>query len=82
LQTNRNISNNKPDNIILDNETGPSLLTDAAIPGDRNAIKKASEKILICKNLTIEVQHVWNINTNVSSVTLRATGTIAASLRQ
>jgi hypothetical protein len=29
---------------------------DVAIPGDRNVIKKEAEKILIYKDLTIEIQ--------------------------
>ena len=51
VQTDRTIPNNKPDIIIRDNEKGACMLIDVAISGDRNVIKKESEKILICKNL-------------------------------
>jgi hypothetical protein len=46
VQTDRTISNNKPDIIIRDNEKGTCMLIDVAISGDRNVIKKEAEKIL------------------------------------
>jgi hypothetical protein len=32
---------------------------DAAIPGDRNVIKKKAEKILKYKDFIIEIQRMW-----------------------
>jgi len=40
VQTDRTIPNNKADIIIRDNEKGKYMLTDVAISGDRNVIKK------------------------------------------
>ena len=40
VQTDRTIPNNKPDIIIRDNVKGTFMLTDAAISGNRNVIKK------------------------------------------
>ena len=40
---------------IRDNEKGTCMLIDVAISGDRNVIKKEAEKILIYKDLTIEI---------------------------
>jgi hypothetical protein len=37
------------------------MLMDIAIPGDRNVIKKGAEKTLKYKDLTIEIQGVWNV---------------------
>ena len=37
------------------------MLIDVAIPGDRNVIKKEAEKILEYKDLTIEIQRMWNV---------------------
>jgi hypothetical protein len=37
------------------------MLIDIVISGDRNLIKKEAEKILKYKNLTIEIQCMWNI---------------------
>jgi hypothetical protein len=36
--------------------------------GDRNVIKKEAEKILKYKDLTVEVQCMWNVKTNVMPV--------------
>ena len=41
------------------------MLIDVAIPGDRNVIKKEAEKILKHKDLTIEIQRMWNVKTRV-----------------
>jgi hypothetical protein len=49
VQTDRTIPNNKPDIIIRDNTQGTCMLTDDAIPGDRNMMKKEAEKILNTK---------------------------------
>jgi hypothetical protein len=67
VQTDRTIPNNKPDIII---------------PRDRNVIKKEAEKILKYKDLTIEIQCMWNIKTNVIPVIIGATGTISKSFRK
>jgi hypothetical protein len=55
---------------------------DVAIPGYRNVIKRETEKILKYKHLTIEIQHMWNVQAEVVPVVTMATGTISRSLRQ
>jgi hypothetical protein len=60
VQTDRTISNNKPDIILRDNEKRTCMLIDVAISGDRNMIKKEAEKILKYKDLTIEIQCMRN----------------------
>ena len=82
VQTDRTIHNNKPDIIILDNEKGTCMLMDVAISGDRNGIKKEAEKILNYKELTIEIQRMWNVETKVIPVIIGATGTISKSFRK
>ena len=61
VQTDRNIPKNKPDIIIRDNEKGTCMLIAVAISGDRNVIKKQAEEILKYKDLTIEIQLMWNV---------------------
>ena len=47
VRTDRTIPNSKLDIIICNNKQGTWMLIDAAIPGDRNVIKKEAEKINI-----------------------------------
>ena len=82
VQTDRTFPNNKPDIIIRDNEKGTCMLIDVAISGDRNVIKKEAEKILKYKDLTIEIQRMWNVKTKVVPVIIGATGTISKSFRK
>ena len=68
VQTDRTIPNNKSDIIIGDNEKRTCMLIDVAMPGDRNVIEKEAEKILKYKDLTIEIQRMWNVKTRVIPV--------------
>jgi len=67
------IPNNKSDIIIRDNAKGTCVLTEVAISGDRNVIKKEAEKILKYKDLRTEMQRTWNIKTKVIPVIIGAT---------
>jgi len=58
------------------------MLIDVAILGYRNVIKKEAEKILKCKDLTIEIQHMWNVKTKVIPVIIGTTGIISKSFRK
>jgi len=51
----RTVHNNKPDITICDNKQGTCISIDMAISADRNVNKKEAEKILKCKNLTVEI---------------------------
>ena len=76
------IDRNKPDIIIRANEKGTCMLIDTAISGDRNVIKKEAEKVLKYKDLTIEIQCMWNVKTKVIPVIIGETGTISKSFRK
>jgi len=58
------------------------MLIDVAISGDRNMIKKEAEKILKYKDLSIEIQRMWNVKTKVIPVIIGETGTISKSFRK
>jgi hypothetical protein len=58
------------------------MLIHVAIPGERNVIQKEAEKILKYKDLTIEIQRMWNVKTRVIPVIIGATGTISKSLKK
>jgi hypothetical protein len=81
VQTGRTIPNNKPDIVISDNEKGKCMLIDVPIPADRNMIQKEAEKILKYKDLTKEIQRLWNVKPRMVSVIIVATGTISKSFR-
>jgi hypothetical protein len=58
------------------------MLLDVASLGERNVIKKEAEKIIKYKDLTIEIQRMWNVKTRVIPVIIEATGTISKSFRK
>jgi hypothetical protein len=58
------------------------MLIDVAIPGDRNVIQREAENILKYKDLTIEIQHMWNVKTGVIPVIIGATKTISKPFRK
>jgi hypothetical protein len=80
--TDRTIPNNKPDIIIRDNGKRTCMLLYVAILGDRNVIKKEAKKILKYKDLTTEIQRMWNVKTKMIPVIIGATGTILKSFRK
>jgi hypothetical protein len=82
VQTDRTVPNNRADIIIQDNEKGTCMLIDVAISGDRNKIKREAEKILKYKDLTVEIQRMWNVKTRVIPVIIGATGTNSKSFRK
>jgi hypothetical protein len=53
------------------------MLIDVAISGVRNVIRKEAERILKYKDLTIEIEYMWNVKTNIIPVIKWATGTIS-----
>jgi hypothetical protein len=55
VQTDKTISNYKPDVIIRDNKRGTCMLIDVAITGDRNGVKKEAYNIL-------NIHRPYNIN--------------------
>jgi hypothetical protein len=58
------------------------MLIDVAIPGDRNVIQKEAEKILKYKDLTIEIQILWNVKTRLIPIIIGVTETLSKSLRK
>jgi len=49
---------------------------------DRTVVKKEAEKILKYKEITIEIQRMWNVKTKVIPIIIGATGTISKSFRK
>jgi hypothetical protein len=57
------------------------MLIDVAITGERNVIKKGAENILKYKDLTIEIQRMWNVSAKMIPLIIEATGTVSKSLQ-
>jgi hypothetical protein len=57
-------------------------LIDVAIPSDKNVIQQEAEKKLKYKNLSIEIQRMWNMKCFVIPVIIGATRTVSKSLQE
>jgi hypothetical protein len=56
-------------------------LIDVAMPSDKNVIQKKAEKKLKYKNLSIEIQRMWNMKCFVIPVIIEATAIVRKSLQ-
>jgi hypothetical protein len=81
VETGRAVLANRPDIIIKNMKDKICLLIDVAIPSDRNVIKKETKKKLKYKNLSIEIQRMWNMKCFVIPVIIGATGTVTRGLK-
>jgi hypothetical protein len=72
---------NRPD-IIIKNKDKTCLLIDIAIPSDKNVIQKKAEKKLKYKNISIEIQRMWNMKCFVMPVIIGATGIVSKGLQK
>jgi hypothetical protein len=57
-------------------------LIDVAIPSDKNVIQKEAEKKLKYKNLSIDIQRMWNMKCFVIPVIIGATGIVSKILQK
>jgi hypothetical protein len=73
---------NRPDIIIKNKKDKTCLLIDVAIPSDKNVIQKEAEKKLKYKNLSIEIQRMWNMKCFVIPVIIGAKGIVSKSLQK
>jgi hypothetical protein len=58
------------------------LLVYVAISGEKNVVKKETEKILKYKNLVIETHRTCNVKINVIPVIIGANGTVSKYIRK
>jgi hypothetical protein len=74
---------NRPDIIVVKNKKEKNcLFIDVAIPSDENVVQKEAEKKLKYKNLSIEIQKMWNMKCFVMPVLTGATGIVSKSLQK
>jgi uncharacterized membrane protein len=82
VQADREVLANRPDIIIKNMTDEICLLIDVAIPSDRNVIQKENEKNSKYKNLSIEIQRMWNMKCFVIPVITGATGIVSSGLKR
>ena len=58
------------------------IIINATLKSQKCDLKKCAEKVLKYKDLTIEIQRVWNVKTKVIPVIIGATETISKSFRK
>jgi hypothetical protein len=80
VQTGREVVANRPD-VIVKNKDRTCLLIEVAIPSDRNVIQKEAEKKLKYKNLSTEIQRMWNTICFVIPVIIGATKIVSKILK-
>ena len=79
VHTDREVTGNRPDIIIINKKEKTCTLIDVAIPADRNVVQKEEEKKLKYNSLCIEMQRMWNLKCTIVPVIIGATGIVTRS---
>jgi hypothetical protein len=82
IQTDREVLANRPDVIIKNKKDKTCLMIDVAAPSDKNIIQREAENKLKYKNLSIEIQRMWNMKCFVMPIIIGATGIVSKSLQK
>jgi len=82
VNTDREVTANRPDIIIKNKIEKTRALIDVAIPADRNVFQKEAESKLKYKILCIEIQRTWNLKCTIIPIITGATGIVTRSLRK
>jgi hypothetical protein len=82
IRANNNNNNSVIIIVVKNKKDKTCLLIDVAIPSDKNAIQKEIEKKLKYKNLSIEIERMWNMKWFLISVIIGATGIVSKSLQK
>ena len=77
IQTDKHVTSNRPDIVIVDKKEKSLKLIDVPIPNDVNIVSKRIEKIESYANLSIELKELWGIKTmETMPVVIGCTGTV------
>ena len=82
VHTYREVTANRPDIILKNKKEKTCTLIDVAITEDRNVVQKEAEKKLKYKNLSLEIQRMWNLKCTNVRVIIGATGIVTRSLKK
>ena len=75
IQTDKRVTSNRPDIVIMDKKEKSLKLIYVSIPNDMNIVSKRIEKIEKYANLSIELKELWGMKT-VETIPLHCTGTV------
>jgi hypothetical protein len=82
VQTDTQVTANRPDIIIKNKKEKTCTQIDVAVPADRNVVQKEAEKKLKYTSLCTEIQRMWNLKCNIMPVICGANGTVTNGLRK
>jgi hypothetical protein len=82
VNTDREVTANRPDIIIKNKKEKTCILLDVAMPVDKHVVQKQAEMKLKYKSLCIEMQRMWNLKCTIIPVITGATGIVTRSLRK
>ena len=74
IHTDRTIKANRPDIVVKDLKKKKCTLIDMTVPADRNIAQKEFEKLSKYKDLEIEIQKMWHLETSTVPVVVGALG--------
>lgn len=79
--TDRQVTNNRPDIVVVDKGINSVLLVDIAIPNNNNILSKYQEKVSKYSDLAFEIRQMWHANkVEIVPVILSSTGLVPKSL--
>ena len=76
VHTDRDVTANRPDIIIINKKEKTCTLIDVAILAYRNVMQKEAEKMLKYKSMCIEIQRMWNLKCTIVPIIIGATGIV------
>ena len=77
IQTDKRVTSNRPDIVIMDKKEKSLKLIDVSIPNDMNIVSKRIEKIEKYANLSIELKELWGMKTaETIPLVIGCTGTV------
>ena len=80
IKTDRKVSYNRPDVVVIDREENTWYIVDFAIPMDHHVKEKEEEKIDKYMDLAAEVRRQFRVKTVILPIVLGALGTVPAKL--
>ena len=80
IKTDRKVSYNRPDVVVIDREENTWYIVDFAIPMDHHVKEKEEEKIDKYMDLAAEVRRQFRVKTVIIPIVLGALGTVPAKL--